>query len=108
MTQTAADTSTLQALRARNALVHTVRTLLKGSGLDIRERARELVISNPGHPEHGQIYITYAGGEVSHRRTTWDYLGHIHGHATTNPDDEPPIHTGTIISALTGQPDTPP
>ena len=53
---------------------------LKGTGLEIRELARELVISNPGHPGQGRIYVTYATGEVSHRRVVWDYLGCIDGH----------------------------
>jgi hypothetical protein len=108
MTQQTYETGALQAFRERNALIRAVRTLLKGSGLDIRERARGLVISNPGHPEHGRIYITYISGEVSHCRTTWDYLGHIHGHGSADPDDEPPVNTDTIIGALTGQPGTPP
>jgi hypothetical protein len=79
----------LQALRARNTLVQTVRALLQGTGLDIRELASELVISHPGHPEYGRIYITYTKGEVSPRRCTWDYLGHLDGYGPTDPEAEP-------------------
>jgi hypothetical protein len=50
MTHAAGDKSAFQPIRARNTLTHTVRTLLKGTGLDIRELASELVISHPGHP----------------------------------------------------------
>lgn len=102
MTQPARDGSAFQPIRARNTLIHTVRTLLRGTGLDIRELASELVISSPGHPEHGRIYITYAHAEVSHRRTTWDYLGPFDGYASTDPDAEPGIDAHTITATLTG------
>jgi hypothetical protein len=66
------ETDPHQALRARNTLIHTMRTLLKGTGLDIRELASELVISLPGfRREHVRIYITHSNGDVSHRQTTW-------------------------------------
>jgi hypothetical protein len=102
MTQPAGDSSAFQPVRARNTLIHTVRTLLKGTGLDIRELASELVISHPGHPEHGRIYITYAHAEVTHRRTTWHYLGYLDGYTSTDPDAEPGIDAPTITAALTG------
>ncbi len=102
MTQTASDTDALQPLRARNTLIRTVRTLLKGTGLDIRELANELVISHPGHPEHGRIYITYTTGDVSHRRTIWDYLGHLDGYGSTDPDTEACVNADTITAALAG------
>jgi hypothetical protein len=107
MTQAAGDTDISQAFRARNKLIAAVRTLLKGSGLDIRELTDELVISHPGHPEYGRIYITYTKGDVTHRRTIWDYLGNLDNHPHTSPDTDPRITAATIIRLLTWQPDTP-
>jgi hypothetical protein len=103
MTQTPIDADALQAIRARSALVRTVRALLKGTGLDTRELTNELVISSPGHPDHGRIYITYANGDVSHRRTTWDYLGRFKSQPGTNHDTEPGVDADTIIATLSGQ-----
>jgi hypothetical protein len=97
----------LQALRARNTLVQTVRTLLKGAGLDIRELASELVISHPGHPEYGRIYITFAKGDVSLRRCTWEYLGYLDGYGPTNPEAESSLSADKIIAMLTGPADSP-
>jgi hypothetical protein len=102
MTQTVSDTDALQPFRDRNTLIRTVRTLLKGTGLEIRELANELVISRPGHPESGRIYITYATGDVSHRRTIWDYLGCLNGYGSTDPDAEARVNADAIISALGG------
>jgi hypothetical protein len=105
MTQPARDTDELRAFRDRNTLIRTVRTMLKGTGLDIRELANGLVISHPGHPERGRIYITYARGEVSHRRTIWDYLGYLDSSTSASPDAEPCVDIHTIISILNGRPD---
>jgi hypothetical protein len=104
MTQPDRDSSTIQALRARNTLVRDIKTGLKGSGLDIRERDTRLVITDPGHPEHGRIHVTYATGDVTHQRTTWEYLGQIDGHSPdpTDPDAEPPVTPHKIIKMLTG------
>ncbi|HEY3953683.1 MAG TPA: hypothetical protein VGM53_09925 [Streptosporangiaceae bacterium] len=107
MTQTTSKRNELQAFRDRNALIRAVRTMLRGSGLDIRELADRLVISYPGHPEHGRIYVTYAHGEVSHRRTIWDYLGRLDGIASTSPDAEPCVDIQTIINAFTCETDRP-
>ena len=63
MTQPAQDENAVHPFRARNQLIQAVRTRLKSTGLDVRERARELVISKPGHPDQGRIYITYRSGE---------------------------------------------
>jgi hypothetical protein len=79
LTQTADDTDSFARFRARNKLIRLVRDRLRGRGLDIRELENELVISSPGHPERGRVYVTYVSGEVSHRRTIWDYLGHLDG-----------------------------
>jgi hypothetical protein len=90
----------IRALRARNLLARTVRAGLKGSGLEVRERDNQLVITSPGHPDHGRIYITYARHEVSHARTIWAYLGQF---TTDEPaSDEPAIDIGAIIRTLTG------
>lgn len=107
MTQITGDTEALQAFRARNRLIRTVRNRLKGNGLDIRELAKHLVISLPGHPEHGRIYITYATGEVSLRRCTWNYLGRLDGYGSTDPESEPSLSAERIIALLTGQADRP-
>jgi len=106
MTQPASETGAVAALRARGALIRAVREQLRGSGLEIRERASELVISHPGRPDHGRIYITYTSGDVSHRRTSWEYLGHLDGHGR-NPDAEPSVKAAAIIGALGGRAVTP-
>jgi hypothetical protein len=98
----------LRAVRARSALVRTVRTLLQGSGLDVRELASAVVISKPGHPDQGRIHITYAGGEVSLRRCTWHYLGYLEGYGSPDPEAEPCLSAAKIIAALTGPQDGPP
>jgi hypothetical protein len=98
----------MAAFRARNELIRTLREQMKGKGLDTRELENDrLVISRPGHPDKGRIYINLRTGEVSHRRTIWDYLGHLDHHPHTSPTAEPHITAVTIIAALTGQPDTP-
>lgn len=91
----------LRSFRERNALIRDVRNRLKGTGLDIRELTNELAISNPGHPEQGRIYVTYASGEVSLRRTIWDYLGHLQGYGREK--SEPGIDAAKIIDMLTGR-----
>jgi hypothetical protein len=101
------DADTLASFRARNTLVRTIRAQLKGTGLDIRELTNALAISNPGHPEHGRIHITYATADVTHRLTTWNYLGLLQGHRPSHDTDEPTIDTHAIISVLTS-PDAPP
>ena len=108
MTQPASNTDAFQAIRARNLLIRTVRTQLKGKGLDIRELQNELAISDPGHPDHGRIYINCTSGEVSHRRTIWDYLGNFDGQPGTHHDTEPRVDADTIIATLTDHADTPP
>jgi hypothetical protein len=93
----------LKAFRERNALIRDVKNRLKGSGLDIRELVNDLVISYPGHPEKGRIYIPYASAEVSLRRPTWEYLGHLEGHGSNDHDPELCVDAGKIIRTLTGQ-----
>src|SRR5579875_3238293 len=89
-------------IRARNELIRAVREQLKGRGLDIREREHELVISSPGHPEKGAIHITLSTGEVSYRRTLWDYLGHLPGYGSDDPD-EADEDMNAIAAKLTGR-----
>lgn len=106
MTQAASNTSAVQAARARTGLAQSVRALLHGSGLDIRELTNHLVISAPGHPEYGRIYIGFTSGDVSLRRCTWDYLGHLDGYGSNDPEAEPALNAGKIIATLTGQTDS--
>jgi hypothetical protein len=107
VTQPADKTNALAQFRARNLLIQAVRDSLKGRRLDIRERTNNLVVTNPGHPEHGRIYITLPSGEVSWQRTTWEYLGQLDGHHSHDPGDEPPVTADTIIATLGAQPSPP-
>lgn len=106
MTQTPSDTSAVQALRARTTLIQAVHAQLKGAGLDIRELASHLVISRPGHPGHGRIYITYSRAEVSLRRCTWNYLGYLDGYGN-DPEADPSLTAEKLIALLTNPADTP-
>jgi hypothetical protein len=106
MTQTTDEAGAFQALRARNEPVRAVRSLLKGAGLEIREREKELVISNPGDPEMRRIYITYATGEVSLRQVLWDYWGYLDGYGRAlwaDPENEPGVEVDRTISTLGGR-----
>jgi hypothetical protein len=99
-----AEPDPFEAVRARNRLADQVRAALSGAGLDIRDRTNALVISKPGHPDNGRIYITYATADVSLRRPIWHYLGRLQGH---HRDDDPPVDAAAIIAALTSPADTP-
>jgi hypothetical protein len=90
------------ALRARNRLIRSVREQLRGKNLDSRELARELVISAPGHPEKGRLYINLATAEVSLRLPAWAYLGYLDGHGGDRDPDEPRVDADKIVSVLTG------
>jgi len=91
-----------EGIRARSELCARVRAELHGSGLDIRDRENALVISNPGHPDNGRIYITYATAEVSLYLPVWHYLGHLPGApAGDDPDDGPTVDAAAIVAALT-------
>jgi hypothetical protein len=100
MTDAPGKPSAIQLLRARNAAVHTVTDLLTGSGLQIRERTYELVITNPGDPEKGMIHVAYADGYVSLERPEWNYLGYLPGYGDTD-DRDPRISADKILGALT-------
>jgi hypothetical protein len=106
MTHPPDELTWIQICRARSHLHRAVATLLRGTGLEIRELANHLVIYNPRDPEKGRIYITYTTGEVSHRLVTWDYLGTLHT-TEPDPDREPSVDTAQIIATLTGQPPPP-
>jgi hypothetical protein len=107
-TSTPPEPDRFQAVRARNRLISQVRASLRGTKLDIRERATTLAISNPGHPDNGRIYITYATADVSLRRPVWHYLGRLQRHnSDDDPEAEPKVDTAAIIAALTSPPDTP-
>jgi hypothetical protein len=108
MTNGPGELTSIQICRARSTLRQAVDALLHGHKLEIRELARALAISNPGDPDKGRIYITYATAEVSHRRVIWDYLGPLQGHEPNrDPDREPGVDAATIIATLTGQPPPP-
>lgn len=101
-TSTPAEPDQFAAFRARNKLIDQVRAALTGTGLDVRDRTNALVISNPGHPDNGRIYITYTTAEVSLSRPVWRYLGRLQGHGpTSDPEAEPTVDTAAIIAALT-------
>jgi hypothetical protein len=93
---------TFRSHRDRNMLIRKVKSLLRGSGLDVRELQKQLVISNPGHPEKGRIYIPYASAEVSLRRPIWEYLGHLEGQSGDH-DPELRVNAAKIIGTLGGQ-----
>jgi hypothetical protein len=103
--QATEELDSIRLLQARNRLLRTVRAMLASSGLHIRDRERELVISNPVDPDMGRIYINYLTGEVSWQRPLWTYFGHLKGYAQApeaDPDTEPVADAQTIIRALCG------
>jgi hypothetical protein len=102
VTLTEHEADALTQARAKIKLIHTVRERLKGTGLDIRELAKELAISSPGHPEKGRLYINLATAEVSHRLPACTYLGYLDGYGTDRDLDEPRVDTNKIITTLTG------
>jgi hypothetical protein len=104
MTHPPDEPTGIQKLQARTALRKKLETLLRGSGLEIRELASNLAICNPGDPDKGRIYVGYVSGDVSHKRTLWSYLGPLQGYEPSDdPDREPAVDAATIITTLTGQ-----
>ena len=101
MTQTTGESDIFARFRARNELVRKLKEQFRDQGLDIRERDNEVVISSPGNPENGSVHFTLATGEVSHRRTLWDYLGYLPGYGSGDPD-EPAVDTDAIAAIFTG------
>ncbi|HEY1916310.1 MAG TPA: hypothetical protein VGH27_12120 [Streptosporangiaceae bacterium] len=91
----------IRLLQARNRLLRTVRAMLAGSGLDIRDREKGLVITNPADPDMGRIYINYLTGEVSWQRSLWTYFGHLKGYAQA-PEADLVADAQTIIRTLCG------
>ena len=97
----------VELCRARGVLRQQVAAMLRGSGLEIRERASHLAVTNPADLDKGQIQIGYASGEASCRRTTYQYLGPLQGHERDDdPDREPAVDAATIIRMLT-EPEAP-
>jgi hypothetical protein len=97
------EQTSVDLCHARGVLRQQVDALLRGSGLEIRELSNHLSISNPRDPDTGRIHISYVSGEVSWKRTTWDFLGSLQGYEPTDdPDREPPVDADKIISTLTG------
>jgi hypothetical protein len=107
MTHGPDELSAIEPCRAMTTLRQKVDALLRGRHLAIRELTTALAIGNPGHPEKGRIHITYATGDVSLRRVTWEYLGPLQGYEPDDdPDREPGVDAAQIIAILTGH--TPP
>jgi hypothetical protein len=97
------ELTSVRICHTRGTLRRAVETLLRGSGLEIRELAHHLVIYNPRDLEKGRIYISYATGEVSHRLIAWDFLGSLQGYESNDdPDREPAVDAVKIIDTLTG------
>src|ERR1700722_216078 len=97
------QTDPVELCRARSVLRQQVHVLLRASGLEICELANGLAIRNPRDPDRGSIVISYTSGEVSWKRTIWEYLGPLKGHEPNDdPDREPAVDAATIISMLTG------
>src|ERR1700722_6118746 len=106
MTEAPAELNSIRLCRARTTLHALVRGMLAGSGVEIREREKELVISNPRDPDKGRIYINYTTGEVSWQRPVWEYFGRLQGYSQSpeaDPDTEPTADVQTIIRALCGR-----
>lgn len=102
----ATELTAIQLCHTRSRLRRMVGDLLAGSGLEIRELERELVISNPRDPQKGRVCITYASGEVSLRLTIWDYWGYLGGYGRplwADPESEPGIEASRIIASLGGR-----
>jgi hypothetical protein len=95
----------VELCHARGVLRQQVEGLLQGSGLQIHELTRHLAISNPRDPGTGRIHISYTTGEVSLKRTSWDFLGPLQGYEPDDdPDREPSVDAATIIATLTATP----
>jgi hypothetical protein len=108
MTQPPVRLNGVEICHARNLLRQELQALLRGSGLEIRDRVRNLAIHNPHAPDNGRIYISYTTGDVTWQRTTWDYLGPLQGHEPDDdPDRDPPVTPTKIITTLGAQPPTP-
>src|ERR1700683_2792026 len=71
VTPTPTELEAVRLCKTKTTLHALVREMLTGSGLEIRDRDRKLVISNPRDPDRGRIYINYITGEVSWQRPVW-------------------------------------
>jgi hypothetical protein len=77
--------------------------LLEGSGLHVEQRPNELIVTNPGDPEKGQVIITLEDGYVSWERTLTEYWGHLEGISTSHDPGTPTVLASKIIEILTGR-----
>jgi hypothetical protein len=97
----------VELCRARSVLRQQVAAMLRGSRLEIRERASHLAIVNPAELDKGQIQIGYVSGEVCCKRISYEYLGPLRGYEPDDdPDREPAVDADTIIRTLT-EPEAP-
>jgi hypothetical protein len=96
------DTNKLTAVELAKRMSKTrqvVSELLSGSGLHVRELTSELVVTNPGDPERGQVHIAFADGYVCWERVIWEYWGEL---AELNDQAEKVISIERIVKALKG------
>lgn len=76
--------------------------LFDGTGLHIDQRRMELIVTNPGDPEKGQVCITLDDGYVTWERTVTDYWGHLDG-IPGRDQDVRTVPPSKIIQALSGR-----
>ena len=62
---------------------------LHGYGLHVEARRNELIVTNPGDPEKGQVVITLDEGYVSWERLQTAYWGILEGVAAATADSAP-------------------
>jgi hypothetical protein len=94
--------ASLQLIINKSQARRTVTAMLDGSGLQVRQLKRELVISNPTEPEKGRIHVEYANGYVSCERTVWEHWGPLQGYADEGADTEIHVDAKKIIDTLGG------
>jgi uncharacterized protein RhaS with RHS repeats len=88
----------------KEAARRMVAAMVDGAELTVEALKTDLVITNPGYPERGRVYVEYATGHVSWERTVWDHWGVLRGFEAEKPadDDETYVDNARIIDALTG------
>jgi hypothetical protein len=70
--------------------------LLAGSGVEIQELARELIITSPCYPSGGRVHVAVADGHVLRNGVSGDHReGHQDGTAASGP-----IGAAMILTAL--------
>jgi hypothetical protein len=63
--------------RTKERIKEAVARLVEGTGLQVRELPRELVITNPDDPENGQLHVDFKHGYMSWERVVWDFWGTV-------------------------------